>query len=204
MDAQPADIRFTFDVNAMALYWIAKAFLPNMVARNHGMIVTVSSYASWLTIPNMVDYGASKAAALAFHEGITAELKATYKAPRVRTVVVHPGHTKTALFTGYNQRTDFLMPQLQPETVADAVVQQVLAGRSGRVVIPGTGMILAALRAMPDWYTAPLRAKAQSYMANWKGRQVIENVGEVVSDEISPGDQSKNETTESTVLVSNE
>lgn len=200
LEAEPGDVRFTFDVNSLAPFWTAKTFVPDMVANNHGMIVTVASYAAWLTIPNMVDYGASKAASLALHEGLTAELTTRYNAPKVRTVIVHPGHTKTALFTGYDQKTDFLMPQLEPETVADAVVKQVLTGRSGYVVIPGFGMILSALRMLPDWYAIPLRAKAQSYMNNFRGRQVIEDVDAAYEDDhhLKRG---INDTTESAVLV---
>ncbi|KAI9171392.1 Dehydrogenase RED2 [Paramyrothecium foliicola] len=202
LEAQPGDIRFTFDVNTLAPFWTAKAFLPSMVARNHGMIVTVSSYASWLTIPNMVDYGASKAGALAFHEGITAELTTRYNAPKVRTVIVHPGHTKTPLFTGYDQKTDFIMPQLEPESIAEAVVRQVLSGNSGRVVLPKGGHMLPALRLFPDWYSIPVRAKAQSYMAKFSGRQVVKDVD-------APYDESSKESqstagSESTVLVSKE
>ncbi|KAJ4173992.1 hypothetical protein NW754_012981 [Fusarium falciforme] len=200
LEAEPGDVRFTFDVNSLAPFWTARTFVPDMVANNHGMIVTVTSYAAWLTIPNMVDYGASKAASLALHEGLTAELTTRYNAPKVRTVIVHPGHTKTALFTGYDQKTDFLMPQLEPETVADAVVKQVLTGRSGYVVIPGFGMILSALRMLPDWYAIPLRAKAQSYMNNFRGRQVIEDVDAAYEDDhhLKRG---TNDTTESAVLV---
>ncbi|KAF4975904.1 hypothetical protein FZEAL_7377 [Fusarium zealandicum] len=200
LKAQPGDVRFTFDVNSLAPFWTAQAFVPDMVANNHGMIVTVTSYAAWLTIPNMVDYGASKAAALAFHEGLTAELTTRYNAPKVRTVVVHPGHTRTALFTGYDQKTDFLMPQLEPESVADAVVKQVLTGRSGHVVLPSAGTILSALRMLPDWYAIPLRAQGQSYMKNFKGRQVIEDVDAAYED----GAHTKRDidgTGESTVLV---
>lgn len=195
LDAEPGDIRFTFDVNTLAPFWVTKAFLPHMIAQNHGMIVTVSSYASWLTIPNMVDYGASKAGALALHEGLTAELTTRYNAPKVRTIIVHPGHTKTKLFTGYDQKTDFIMPQLEPESIADAVVKKVLSGRSGAVILPEAGTTLAGLRGMPDWYTIPLRAKAHTSMANFKGRQVVEDVNASV-------DQS--ETSESTVLVPGE
>lgn len=212
LEATPGDIRFTFDVNALALYWTTKAFLPDMIANNHGMIVTVSSYASWLCIPNMVDYGASKAAALSFHEGLTAELTTRYKSPKVRTVVVHPGHTRTALFAGYDQKTDFLMPQLEPESVADAVVKQVLTGRSGQVVIPGTGTTLAALRTLPDWYSVRVRAKAETAMTNFRGRQVIEDVDasyhnqEEEPQEAQRGEErgEHHDTSESTVLVSNE
>ncbi|CRK31062.1 hypothetical protein BN1708_018616, partial [Verticillium longisporum] len=115
LEASERDIRFTFDVNALAHYWTTQAFLPAMVRANHGTIVTVASFAAFLAVPNMVDYGASKAAAMAFHEGLTAELTTRYKAPRVRTVLVNQGYTKTALFTGYNQDTPFLMPALEPE-----------------------------------------------------------------------------------------
>ncbi|KAF5718499.1 short-chain dehydrogenase reductase [Fusarium globosum] len=200
-ESQPSDIRFTFDVNTFAPFWIAKTFVPDMVAKNHGMVVTLTSYASWLTIPNLVDYGASKAAALAFHEGLTAELTTRYNAPKVRTVIVHPGPTNTALFKGYYQNTDFLMPPLAPESVADAVVRQVLTGRSGHVVIPGTGTILAALRMQPDWYAIPVRAKAEAYMKNFSGRQVIEDVDTAIENN-GEEKEAEGNATASTVLVS--
>jgi all-trans-retinol dehydrogenase (NAD+) len=199
LEAQPGDIRFTFDVNTLAPFWTAKTFLPSMVARNHGMIVTVSSYASWLTIPNMIDYGASKAGALSFHEGLTAELTTRYNAPKVRTVIVHPGHTKTPLFQGYDQKTDFIMPQLEPESIAEAVVRQVLSGESGRVVLPRAGNILTLLRAFPDWYSIGVRAKAQSYMTNFGGRQVIRDVDAPVDGDVKESQSTAG--SESTVLV---
>ena len=195
LGAEPSDIRFTFDVNSLAPFWVTRALLPNMIARDHGMVVTVSSYAAWLTISNMVDYGASKAAALGFHEGLTAELKNTYKAPRVRTVCVHPGHTRTALFQGYNQNTAFMMPEQYPESIAEAVVRKILSGRSGSVILPEAGGTLPALRGFPDWYQVRLRSRAL-FMSGWKGRQVIEDVGAAYEG------QENNDAGESTVLVS--
>lgn len=200
LDSEPGDVRFTFDVNTLAHFWITKAFLPDMIARNHGMVVTVSSFASWLTIPNMVDYGASKAAAMAFHEGLTSELTTRYNAPRVRTVSVHPGHTRTALFKGFNQGSGFLLPQLEPDSIAEAVVRQVLTGRSGHVILPEAGGSLAALRAYPDWYSIRLRARAQGSMKRWSGRQVVEDVDASYDGK----DSQQNEASESTVLVSGE
>jgi short-subunit dehydrogenase len=41
-----------------------------MIAKNHGMVITVASLAAYVTAPNLVDYTASKAAALVFHEGL--------------------------------------------------------------------------------------------------------------------------------------
>lgn len=79
-----------------------------MIEQNHGMIVTVASVAAYHTAPDMVDYAASKAASLAFHEGLTAELRVRYGARRVRTVVVNQGYTRTALFEGFGKGPRFL------------------------------------------------------------------------------------------------
>jgi len=174
LDATEKDVRFTFDVNTLAHYWMAKEFVPAMVKANHGMIVTVASFAAYVTVPNMTDYAASKAAALSFHEGLTAELKTRYGAPKVRTVVINQGYTKTPLFQGYNNDSKFLVPTLEPETVAEAIVKKVLAGHSGQVIIPGFGSTLTFLRGLPHWYQLRLRSKGESIMTNWHGRQVID------------------------------
>lgn len=85
------DLKLTFDVNTYAHHRLGKQVLPDMIKRDHGMIVTVASSAAWATAPRMTEYAASKAAALAFHEGLATELVTEYNAPKVRTVVVCPG-----------------------------------------------------------------------------------------------------------------
>lgn len=176
LDSSEKDIRFTFDVNTFAHYWMVKEFLPDMCRKDHGMVVTVASVASWVTVPNMVDYAASKAAAMSFHEGLQAELATSYGARKVRTVLVNQGFTKTALFTGYHNDAPFLMPALEPETVAEAIVKQVLSGRSGQVICPAMGNTLASLAAMPHWYQTRLRVKNVKIMEKFKGRKVVEDV----------------------------
>ncbi|RAL66269.1 hypothetical protein DID88_005940 [Monilinia fructigena] len=68
LDCTERDVRFTFDVNTISHYFMAKEFLPYMIKNDHGMVVTVASLAAYLAIPNMTDYASSKAAALSFHE----------------------------------------------------------------------------------------------------------------------------------------
>jgi short-subunit dehydrogenase len=174
LDASERDIRFTFDVNTFAHYFTVKEFLPSMIRANHGMVVTVASVASWVTVPNMVDYAASKAAAHAFHDGLTAELQTRYGAPRVRTVLVNQGYTTTPLFTGYHNDSPFMMPALQPATVADAIVRQVLSGESNQLILPGFANTLATLAGMPHWYQIRLRAKNQAIMKAFAGRKLVE------------------------------
>ncbi len=138
------------------------------------MVVTVASYASYVTAPGIVDYASSKAAALSFHEGLTAELKTKYNAPKVRTVVINQGYTKTPLFEGWTNNSKFLLPSLEPETVAQVIVEKVLSGKSGQVILPGFGGLLAGMRAWPHWMQIRMRANGEKLMTNWRGRQVID------------------------------
>jgi short-subunit dehydrogenase len=138
------------------------------------MVVTVASLASYVTVPKMVDYGASKSAALSFHEGLTAELATLYAAPKVRTVVINQGYTKTALFQGYHNDSAFLMPTLEVDTVAEAIATAILAGNGGQVVVPGFGNMIALLRGAPHWLQRHVRADGVKIMEKWHGRQVID------------------------------
>ncbi|KAK4128748.1 NAD(P)-binding protein [Parathielavia appendiculata] len=176
LDASESDIRFTFDVNTFAHYFTVQEFLPHMIRTNHGMVVTVASVAAWVTVPNMVDYAASKAAAHSFHEGLTAELATRYDASRVRTVLVNQGYTTTPLFEGYHNDSPFLMPALDPATVAEAIVAQVLRGESGQVVLPAFANSMAVLAGMPLWYQHRLRVKNQGIMREFRGRKVVQDV----------------------------
>lgn len=129
----------------------------------------------------MTDYASSKAAALSFHNGLTAELATRYSAPKVRTVVVNQGYTKTPLFQGYNNTKDFLLPTLEPETVAEAIVRQVLSGRSGQVICPPLAAALPLLGALPHWFQERMRKDGAEIMPKWHGRQVLDpNVEEGV------------------------
>lgn len=144
----------------------------------------------------MVDYAASKHAALAFHEGLAAELTTRYRARKVRTVVVNQGYTRTPLFDGYSNGAPFLMPTLEPETVAEAIVRQVLSGRSGQIIRPAFANSLTALASMPHWYQYGLRADGHKIMKKWDGRQVVSDLDKFY------GDKDKNGEVEgSTVLV---
>lgn len=65
----------TMAVNIMAHMWLAKKFLPPMIAENKGHIVTISSASSTTGVPGLADYCASKWAATGFDEAIRMELK---------------------------------------------------------------------------------------------------------------------------------
>lgn len=129
------------------------------------MVVTVASQAGYAVIPNLVDYAASKAAAIAFHEGLSAELVTRYAAPRVRTVLVTQGFTKTAMIKDFMPEDTWLNPLLHPESVAEAVVRQVLTGESGVIVLPSlAGEMGRRLRGYPGWFQHLMRCQWEKFM----------------------------------------
>jgi all-trans-retinol dehydrogenase (NAD+) len=76
-DLKDEEIEKTYAVNALALYWTVRAFLPWMLERNYGYIVNVASIAAFGGYPYAADYSASKAAVLNFSETLRSELHAT-------------------------------------------------------------------------------------------------------------------------------
>jgi short-subunit dehydrogenase len=117
----------------------------------------------------MVDYASSKAAALAFHEGLSAELASVYKAPKVRTVVMCQSYTRTKLFEGFDGKA------LYPETVAEEIVKAVLRGKSAHILTPEAGwLIVPRMRSLPLWLQYSTRKGLDHLMAKWSGRQVVQ------------------------------
>ncbi|KAF2271376.1 dehydrogenase/reductase SDR family member 8 precursor [Westerdykella ornata] len=190
LDSTEKDIKLTFNVNALSHYFLVQQFLPSMIERNHGMIVTVASMAAYVAAPNMVDYAASKAAALAFHEGLSAELATVYKAPRIRTVLMAQGYTRTKLFEGFQGRA------LYPETVADEIVRAVFAGKSKHIILPESGWLLVPrIRSLPLFMQYGLRKRLVKLMSRWQGRQVVQ-------PSLDKGEEVERKVEESAVLVS--
>lgn len=168
-----------------------------MVSNNHGMIVTVASYAAYVTAPNMVDYASSKAAALAFHEGLSSELATTYKAPKVRTVIMCQNYTRTKLFEGFDGQA------LYAETVAEEIVKSVFKGKSAHVLLPENGWLLVPrLRSLPLWMQYGLRKRLVKLMAKWRGRQVVQpSLQEAEKDEQAQNEEQGQRVEDSAVLV---
>lgn len=115
----------TFQVNVLAHFWINKSFLPDMIQRQKGHVVTVASAAGLNCASFMVPYGASKHAAVGFAHGLRKEMKAlghTF----IRTSLVCPAHIQTKLFKGFKQP---LMPTLSPLYVGEQILACVRRNR---------------------------------------------------------------------------
>ena len=80
-----------------------KSFLPDMMSRNHGHIVTVASSAGFIGVTGLADYCASKFAAVGFDESLRFELEAQGK-DGIHTTVVCPFFINTGMFEGAKTR----------------------------------------------------------------------------------------------------
>ena len=76
-----------------------KAFLPQMIEKNHGHLVTVASMAGKFGSAGLCDYCASKFAVVGFDESVRNELVRLGKTG-VKTTVVCPFFINTGMFHG--------------------------------------------------------------------------------------------------------
>ena len=170
LDLPDEKIAATFDVNVLALFWTGKAFLPSMIERNHGHIVTIASASGLIGVARLADYSASKWAAIGFDESLRAELR--QRAPRVMTTVVCPYYINTGMFRGVQSRVPFLLPILEEDDVATRIVRAIASNRR-RLVMPWAVHLLPALRVLPiglfDWIANLLGVNAS--MKAFVGRQ---------------------------------
>ncbi|KJH53317.1 hypothetical protein DICVIV_00440 [Dictyocaulus viviparus] len=121
-------MELTMAVNTHALFYTAKAFVPAMMESNHGHIVTIASMAGKVGVSGLVDYCASKHAAIGFHESLTAELDARGKTG-VKTTVVCPYFINTGMFDGVETKSPTLLPILEPGYVVDCIMEAVLTNK---------------------------------------------------------------------------
>lgn len=115
----------SFDVNVKAHLWTYKAFLPAMLANNHGHLVCISSAAGLLGINGLADYCASKFAAFGFAESIHMELFAQKK-EGIKTTIVCPFFINTGMFDGCSTGSPLFLPILEPEYVVKKIVDAIL------------------------------------------------------------------------------
>ena len=133
LEISPAEIERTFQVNALALFWTAKAFLPGMLERNSGHLVTIASAAGLAGTAKLTDYCSSKFAAVGFDESLRVELKR--QGSKVVTTVVCPFYTDTGMFAGVGTRFPWLLPILDPEYVVRRTIRAIEKDRR-RLVMP--------------------------------------------------------------------
>ena len=162
-------IERTFQVNALALFWTTRAVLPGMIARGRGHVVTVASAGGLVGTTRLVDYCASKFAAVGFDDALRAELR-RLGAP-VKTTVVCPYYIDTGMFAGVKTRVPWLLPILTPDKVVRRLLRAIERDRA-RLLLPWAVHLVNPLRILPvPWFDALMRLLGVSAsMDDFRGR----------------------------------
>ncbi len=138
-------IERTFQINTQALFWTTRAFLPGMIERKSGHIVTIASAAGLVGNSRLVDYCSSKFGAVGFGEALRMELK-RLKSP-VKTTLVCPYYINTGMFDGVKSPFP-LLPILQPDYVVKRITRAIRTNRA-RLIMPWFVMTSFFMRLFP-------------------------------------------------------
>jgi len=97
--------RKVIDVNLMGAVYAVTAVLPQMIERNSGQLVAISSLAGFRGLPMSASYSASKGAMTNFFESLRLDLLQN----EIAVTIIQPGFILTPLTSDRKNKLPFLM-----------------------------------------------------------------------------------------------
>ena len=131
--------RHLMETNCYGIVRTAQAFAPILAANGGGAVINVLSDVTWLSVPMLAAYAASKSAAWS----VTNTLRLELKSHNTQVVAVHVGFVDTDLTQGFDVRKS------DPKDVARTVFAGLEAGDLEVLVDEGTRYIKSTL-SLPD------------------------------------------------------
>jgi NADP-dependent 3-hydroxy acid dehydrogenase YdfG len=150
------------DINVIGVMTGCKLVIPKMKERGSGHIVNIASMAGRAGYANAVTYCTTKFAVVGLSEALRAELRDT----GIDLSVVCPGVVNTELGSGLNETR--AVKVVEPEDVADAIVEGLRFNTFDVFVPPLAGYIWRAMHVVP-------RSAAEAFGRAMKADQVLVN-----------------------------
>ena len=148
------------DIDIIALTHLTRLFLPDMLSRNFGYVLLVSSNGAYQPTPTYAAYAAAKSYVLSMGEAINYELRGT----GVSVTVISPGITATEFLKVSGQPISLYQRAVRMDspTVARIGIESMLRRRSS--VVPGfiNSLLAFSTRLVPR----SLQAKLAYYSMN--------------------------------------
>jgi len=123
-------------------------FLPEMLKRNHGEIINLSSILAFQGVPYSATYAATKAFVLVFSESLREEVRKS----GIKVTALCPGLTETGIFdeAGIDPHKTML-PVGRPLPVVRAAINAVI--RNQAIIVPGfiNKILIHTGRLLPRW-----------------------------------------------------
>jgi 3-oxoacyl-[acyl-carrier protein] reductase len=134
MDLTPEEWTNIIDVNVKGVYYTTRAVLPEMIERNTGDIINISSTAGQKGAPITSAYTASKAAVIGLSESLMLEVRKK----NIRVTTLTPSTVATDMAVELNLTDGNPERVMQPEDLADLMVAQLKL--HPRVVLKHAGL----------------------------------------------------------------
>ena len=167
VDIAPEDHQRMVQLNVAGLTDVLAHFVPGMVERESGKILNVASIGSFLPIPSLATYAATKAYVLSLSEALGEELRGS----GVSVTALCPGVTATQMMEKAQAGSESLtrIPRMMVSDVEDVAREAFKACMKGEaVVVPGSLNLAGTLmsRATPKWLVRRL--------GGWLGRSTLD------------------------------
>lgn len=134
-------------VNIMAVTALTHLFLGPMMERKQGRILNVASIASFIPIPSLACYAASKAYVRSFGEALSQELSGS----KITVTTLCPGLTETAMVHGSSLGGVPKMMVMDAKSVAQEGYRACIAGKPVHIAGIGNELAMQWVKYQPDW-----------------------------------------------------
>ena len=166
------EVAQSFSVNTLSHYRLNRLFLESVKSSpSGGTIVTVSSVLAKLGAARLSAYTATKAALIAYHNSLAAEL---VDHPKIKTILVATGQLSTEMFSGLEQGPiqRFFGPVVEVSDLAMKIIKMTSEGRSGVIAEPAYARWIGAMELLPIGAQKILRGLTgvDQAMQNFRGR----------------------------------
>ena len=181
-ELRPENARLTLSVNCLSNFYTLHHFLPGMVGRNRGHVVTVASLMGMMVSGSLSDYSASKSAQMALADALRLELRSA--APNVNTLLVCPWAINTGMFKGIRESgtigerlNKLAFPELDQERVAKAILNGIEQGEKFLVMPAVLAWLPYLVRLLPPEVADTVTdfMGGNSSMDSFKGRSAVNN-----------------------------
>ncbi|MCA0170658.1 3-ketoacyl-ACP reductase [Bacillus sp. RAR_GA_16] len=120
LEIEPDDWKETFEVNVYGTYHVTRAVLPQMIEKDSGDIITISSSSGLKGTAGSTSYSASKFAI----QGMTEALMQEVRRNNIRVFTLNPSLVATELVFGDKLDEQDKEKYMQPEDLAEYMVGQ--------------------------------------------------------------------------------
>ena len=146
-DAIESASRDVFEVNYYGVIRVTKAFAPVLAKSNSSAVINVLSLVSWLPVPFLTPYSASKSAAWSY----TNHVRLALKPQNTSVLALHVGFIDTDLTAGLDA------PKSAPQDVALKTYQALEAGDDEILADDITRGVKASLSDVVPGYVDPAK-----------------------------------------------